>query len=120
MNAEYRNHAKSWGPVYAILAVMGGGGGVAAFTDNLPVTRSELKHHQSTTHTATTEELNAIHRQLDVVHLEQVRNQLRQAYSDKCIASGDALAYIEREMNRLRDTYHRITGREYSPPPCIS
>lgn len=114
-----QEHAKTWGPFYALFVLLGGGGSLAAFTDNLPVTRAELEAHTGSTHTQTATELATLESQLKRLHLGQLQAQMRQAYSDRCVAKGAALRYIVREISRLRTEYFASAGREYDPPPCI-
>lgn len=122
MKQSQKDHVKAYGPFYAVLAVLGGGGGAAAITDNIPVTNGQFKiwseNHTAGVHTQSSEAIDEINLSLNAIMLESVRNQLKAAYADKCHASGAALAYIDREIERLEDVYFKLTKREYDPPPC--
>ncbi len=115
-------HLKGWGPIYAVLAVIGGGGGAAAITDSIPVTNGQFlawtTEHAAAGHPQSNEAIKVISEGLAAIRTEQTRQQLATAYADKCMASDDALDYIEREITRLEAIYFELTTREYDPRPC--
>ena len=122
MNQSQKQHVKTYGPFYAILAILTGGGGVAAITDNIPITTGQFRAwaetHTAGMHTQAAAAIDEINLSLNAIMLESVRNQLKTAYADKCHASGPALTYIDREIERLEDAFFKLTKREYDPPPC--
>lgn len=120
MNENYKAHLKQWSPAYIIGAIIAGGGGTAALTDNLPVTNKQFIEHQGGMHTQSSVAIDKINISLDAIQLEQTTNNLRNAYTDKCRASGAALEYIDKEIDRLEAIYFRLTKREYGPPPCLT
>lgn len=113
-----------YGPLYAVMTVLLGGGGTAALTDNLPVTAGEFRiwtvAHITAQHPLTETAIDQIQGGLTAIQLEQTRESLKRAYSDKCVANGAALEYIDREIDRLETIYFTLTEREYDPPPCSS
>ena len=103
-------HAKAWGPMYAIIVLLGGGGGIAAFTDSLPVTQAQFSEHE---HTGLAE-------RVDNIYKGQLRERLIRAYADRCnTTSPEALRYINSEINRLRAEYYKLTGLNFETPPCL-
>ncbi len=104
--------------MYALLTVLLGAGGTATLTDNLPVTRGEFDGLVAQYET-TSEELEDIKGNVDRLLLGQLRQQLRQAYADKCVATDpQAITYIDNEIEDLQEEYEEITGRRFTPPPC--
>jgi len=117
-----KEHLKGYGPIYALLAILGGGGGAAAFTDNFPVTNGQFTawtaEHSGGMHTQSTEAIDTINDTLVAIQLEQTRASLKTAYADKCRDTGAALEYINREIARLEALYKKLTTLEYDPQPC--
>lgn len=122
---EHKEHLKGYGPMYTLIVLVLGGGGVATLSDNIPVTQAQFKawaeEHTGGMHEPAEDAIIELKEGLKTIRLEQVRQQLKQAYHDKCQAN-DAAArnYIDNEIRRLRGIYYSLTGREYDPPPCIS
>lgn len=119
MKENQKAHLTKWSPAYIIAAVLTGGGGTAALTDNLPVTHAQFVEHENGMHQVAGNAIEEINEVLGGIRLEQTREQLKQAYSDKCRANGAALEYITKEIDRLEDIYHVLTERDYDPPPCL-
>lgn len=113
-----KEHLKENGIVYALIALLGGAGGIATFTDNLPVSRGEFDTHVEE-YAQASQELEKIQGSLDGLVLAQLRAQLLQAYKDRCVAQGaEAIQYINREIERLQAEHVAIVSRRYEPPPC--
>lgn len=109
-----------WSPTYALVAIILGGGGTAALTDNMPVLHGDLKAHAAGMHATAEDAIKGITDALQLVQLEQTRQALRDAYRDRCNTSPEQRAYIDREIERLRALYFALTKREYDPPPCTT
>lgn len=111
--------------MYLVLVLLGGGGGTAWLTDNLPVGRGEYSEHLVAYETQSTE-ISSIKDSLTAIQLQQVKQALKDAYKDRCrIGENDqALMYIDREIDELQDQHIDLTarpgfpGRRYQPPPC--
>lgn len=113
-----REHLNENKVIYALLAVVTGGGGVATLTDNLPVTQREYQEHL-VQYDSSSEELEDIGKKVDTLLLQQLKQSLRQVYADKCKATdAQAIQYIDQEIEGLQESYETITGRRYVPPPC--
>jgi hypothetical protein len=116
---DAREHLKDNKMIYAILVAVGGIGGAATITDNLPVTQAEFRVHNSAPHVAASQAIEKIQGSLDVLVLQQLRDALRQAYLDKCTAADpQAITYINAEIEDLQDSYVALTRRRFEPPPC--
>jgi ATP-dependent protease HslVU (ClpYQ) ATPase subunit len=117
MNAA-TEHVKENKVVYAILTILLGAGGTAKITDNLPVTQGEYGAH-ITAYEASSEQVEQIGKNVDILVLQQLKQSLRTVYQDKCLATDPkAIQYIDQEINDLQDAYESITGRRFQPPPC--
>ena len=119
MKESQKAHLKTCSPAYILGAILSAGGGTAALTDNLPITHAQFVEHENGIHKTAGDAIDQINAVLGGIRLEQTREQLKQAYSDKCRANGAALEYINKEIDRLEDIYHVLTERDYDPPPCL-
>lgn len=122
---EHKDHLKGYGPMYSIILLVLGGGGVATLSDNIPVTTKQFvawtAEHSDGIHTSAEEAIEELSESLKIIRLEQTRQQLKNAYEDKCLATDRAaIEYIDQEIRRLRSVYFKLTRREYDPPPCIT
>ena len=118
MKDEHKEHLKGYGPMYSLILLVLGGGGVATLSDNIPVTNRQFiewtEHHSGSLHPGADQAIKDLNDSLLVIRLEQVRQQLKNAYEDKCRATdASALRYIEQEIQRLRQTYFNLTKRSY-------
>lgn len=122
MKPEHIDHMKGWGPMYSLILVLAGGGGTAWLSDNIPVTNAQFlawsDDHMAEPHQGVQDAIDVITDDLKELKIEGLRSQLRQAHNDSCTATGAALEYIDKEIERLEDLYNKLTGREYDPPPC--
>lgn len=124
LSDSHKEHLKGYGPMYTLIVLLLGGGGVATLSDNIPVTQAQFKawadDHTAHPHDGVDDTLNEVQEGLTQLKIESLRGQLRQAYTDACTASGAALAYIDKEIERLEALYFKLTKREYDPPPCTT
>ena len=58
MKENHKAHLTKWSPAYIISAVLMGGGGTAALTDNFPITQAEMRVHESAPHATTSEAID--------------------------------------------------------------
>jgi ATP-dependent protease HslVU (ClpYQ) ATPase subunit len=111
-------HVKENKVLYTLLTIVLGVGGTAKITDNLPVTQGEYGTHV-TAYETSSEQVEEIGKKVDILLLQQLKQSLRTAYADKCLATDPkAIQYIDQEITDLQDSYETITGRRFQPPPC--
>jgi hypothetical protein len=111
-------HVKENKVIYALLTILLGAGGTAKLTDSMPVTQGIFDTHV-TAYETSSEQVDEIGRKVDVLLLQQLKQSLRTAYADKCVATDPkAIQYIDQEIDDLQDSYETITGRRFLPPPC--